>query len=307
MSDETAKGSEPASSDDASQIKNAADEEPPKSITFVEFLESRPPSQMDDVIALFGVETSPAGRRYLQLRTPDLKLYCSTEICAGVRVFRRIEDLEVIEGETSLFLSYLCSNCQKQKKIYSLHVVPKEPRFQNAGRCYKYGELPMFGPHTPARLMRMLGAESQYFLKGRRCETQGLGIGAFAYYRRVVENQKNQIIGEIVRVSEKIGAPREQLQKLEEARNETRFSAAVSLVKDALPPVLLINGQNPLTLLHTALSDGVHDQTDKHCLELAHDIRVVLVELSDRLGQALKDEAELSAAVGRLMNIRQNG
>jgi hypothetical protein len=38
---------------------------------------------------------------------------------------------------------------------------------------------------------------------GRRAENQGMGIGAFAYYRRVVENQKNRIIAEIKRVAEK--------------------------------------------------------------------------------------------------------
>jgi hypothetical protein len=43
-----------------------------------------------------------------------------------------------------------------------------------------------------------------------------------------------------------------------------------------------------------------HDKTDEECLELAHAARVVLAELADRLGQVLKDEAELKAAVARL-------
>jgi hypothetical protein len=73
-----------------------------------------------------------------------------------------------------------------------------------------------------------------------------------------------------------------------------------------MPQALLINGHNPLTILHSALSDGLHAQTDEHCLELAHDVRVVLAELADRLGQALKDEAELTQAVTRLMGKRSN-
>ena len=67
-----------------------------------------------------------------------------------------------------------------------------------------------------------------------------------------------------------------------------------------LPQVLLINGQNPLTLLHSALSEGLHAKTDEHCLVLAHAVRVVLTELSDRLSQALKDEAELRSAISLL-------
>ena len=44
-----------------------------------------------------------------------------------------------------------------------------------------------------------------------------------------------------------------------------------------------------------------HERTDEECLELASSIRVVLAELAERLAQALKDEAELNRALGRLM------
>ena len=68
-----------------------------------------------------------------------------------------------------------------------------------------------------------------------------------------------------------------------------------------MPQSLLIGGHyNPLTLLHKALSVGLHEQTDAYCLELAHDIRLVLGELAERLSSALKDEAELNEAVARL-------
>jgi hypothetical protein len=60
-------------------------------------------------------------------------------------------------------------------------------------------------------------------------------------------------------------------------------------------------GDNPLILLHSALSEGLHAQTDEQCLELAQAVRVVLAELAERIGQALKDEAELNAAISRLM------
>lgn len=55
-----------------------------------------------------------------------------------------------------------------------------------------------------------------------------------------------------------------------------------------------------MTLLHTALSEGLHAESDEQCLELATDIRVVLAEVAERMAQALKDEAELSHAVKRL-------
>jgi hypothetical protein len=69
---------------------------------------------------------------------------------------------------------------------------------------------------------------------------------------------------------------------------------------------VLVNGHNPLTLLHRALSGGVHELTDERCVELAHDVRVVLVELAERLGQALRDEAELNTAINRLLQANQD-
>ena len=83
-----------------------------------------------------------------------------------------------------------------------------------------------------------------------------------------------------------------------------QFLNALESVKDVIPQGLLINGHNPMTLLHSALSEGMHALTDEECLQYAHDVRVVLAELTERMGQALKDEAELSAAVARLTKKR---
>jgi len=126
----------------------------------------------------------------------------------------------------------------------------------------------------------------------------------FFYYRRVVENQKNRIFGEIIKVTKKVSPDDKLISELEAAKGETQFSKAVESIKHALPHSLLINGHNPLSLLHSALSEGVHTNDDATCLELATSIRVVLIEFAERLGQALKDEAELTEAVKRLASKR---
>jgi hypothetical protein len=60
-----------------------------------------------------------------------------------------------------------------------------------------------------------------------------------------------------------------------------------------------------MALLHTALSDGLHARTDEECLMAAHDVRVVLAELAERMGQAMKKEGELSTSVTRLTKKRE--
>lgn len=170
-----------------------------------------------------------------------------------------------------------------------------------SGSAVKFGELPTFGPHTPSRVISLIGPDRDLFLKGRAAENEGLGIGAFAYYRRVLENQKSRIIRELGKAAKQLGASDDVVKRFEKAATEIQFSKAIEDVKDAIPEKLKIRGHNPLTLLHPALSEGLHDKTDAECLELAKDIRVVLTELADRTSQALKDDAELISAVTRLL------
>jgi hypothetical protein len=295
----------PNNSNEAAAEDNSSDEEVSESSPFSEFLESTPPSQMVSVGPFVSKEWIPrAGEFFYNVEPPDILLHCPSDICNGYRIFRyRRGDRSFSskKGSGLIFLTYACSNCRAFEKMFSLYVKADESL---EGECYKFGEYPPFGPPTPTRLLRLFGEDRDTFLRGRRCENQGLGVGAFAYYRRVVENHKNQILDEIIKVAEKVGAGQDMIEQLEAAKIEPQFSKALKSVKDAIPESLLINGQNPLTLLHAALSGGLHGKSDEECLELAQAAQVVLAELAERISQSLKDEAELTSAVSRLMQAR---
>lgn len=286
--------------DKNTEASPATEAEP--SIPFAEFLESVPPAQMRSVGDVVERKYSPgSGNSYYEITTPEILLHCPDDICNGPRIFRFKDGDRVLRGTQNkalTYLTYVCSNCRRTTKVFSLYVSNADTDDDTSGSCYKFGEHPSYGPPTPNRLLKLFGKDREIFLKGRQCENHGLGIGAFVYYRRVVENHKDQILDEIIKVAEKI-AP-ETVEQLKSAKKENQFSKAIESVKDAIPQALLINGQNPLTLLHSALSEGLHALTDAECLELAHDVRVVLSELAERLGQALKDEVELGSAVSRL-------
>jgi hypothetical protein len=82
--------------------------------------------------------------------------------------------------------------------------------------------------------------------------------------------KRNAIIDQIVRVSKKLKLPDDLVEVLSKAKSETQFSKSVEAIKDGIPQVLFIDGHNPLTLLHSALSKGLHAETDLACLEAAH-------------------------------------
>lgn len=276
--------------------------------TISDFFESTPPNQLIHISDVSLRKSNQYGS-YDVIHTPEIQLHCDHDKCNGTRFFRCVSggDNRIKSDDFEFFyVTYLCSNCQIIEKTFSLAAKKVEGNGKSQGECYKFGELPTYGPPVPSKLIKLIGPDREEFLKGRRCENQGLGVGAFIYYRRVLENQKNRILGEIIKVSEKIGAPADNIEKLRSAVTETQFSKSLDMAKDAMPESLLISGHNPLSLLHSALSEGVHALTDEQCLELAGSVRVVLGELSDRLSQALKDEAELSKALSTLMHKKKS-
>jgi hypothetical protein len=272
-----------------------------KEKTLASFLESTPPNTTELLADMFGNYATTSLGKKRELKKPNLQLHCENESCQGVRFFRYAgADVSAYENQPkNCFITYICGNCQGSLKTYALEIAHVD---STSGTAMKYGEVPSFGPPTPSRLISLIGPDRELFLRGRRAENLGFGIGSFAYYRRVVENQKGRIIHDIAKASERLGASPEMLEKLRQAEKETQFSTAIEIVKSGIPAALLINGHNPLTLLHTALSEGLHDHTDAECLEIAQEIRLVLTDLADRISQALKEEAELKKAVSRLMS-----
>lgn len=264
-----------------------------------QFFESVPPNQHATVRDMREEQHSYPTSETMHL--PEIILYCDHESCNGDRLFKNINKVTLSEGRnTNGYVYYECKNCGVTSKVYSISA--EFTLNQPSGLMFKFGEYPQFGPPTPAKVVRILGDEKEYYFKGRRSENQGLGIAAFAYYRRVVENQKDKIFDEIIRTVKKINPEDTHLiAELEAAKRENQFSKAVESIKHAIPQVLLIDGHNPLTLLHSALSEGLHAKTDEECLELATSIRIVLTELVERMCTALKDTAELKSAVSRII------
>lgn len=169
-------------------------------------------------------------------------------------------------------------------------------------KAMKLGEYPPFGSHLARRLRKMLSdTDLELYRKGLRSEREGQGIGAAAYFRRVVDNQWKALVVKLHDAAKKLGTAPEKLKLFEDAITQPQFSTAVETLKDAIPPKLLIlDGKNPLTLLYKPLSIQLHDLNDEQCLQQAADIRVVLNETFDNINRVLSDDETLKAAVNRL-------
>lgn len=281
-----------------SDLGTGDEKQQPPEYQWSDFLTSLPPVSSGHIPDLLAVGE---GLPTLKVKTPDLVLHCSSEACRGERIFAAVDRPSVSLGHfTRVFLVYSCRNCTRTQRTYALLIRP-DHAYKPSGLAVKVGEFPAFGPPTPARVISMVGPDRDMFLKGRRAENQGLGLGSFAYYRRVVENQRERLLGEIIRVAKKMGAKPDAVRALEAAAKEQQFGKSIELTRDSIPESLLIDGHNPLLLLHRALSVGLHRLTDEECLARARSIRLVLTELAERIGQVLKDTAELKEAINHLL------
>ena len=277
-------------------------------MTFKEILENKPNGfyeNVENVIVNSFQRHSNDEKKYIAY--PDLELFCTE--CNGQRNFVRemypytIGDPEIeIDYPYAYLLDYLCSNCKSELKYFALKI-DQIGETENAD-VLKFGEYPSRINNLPTKLISIFGSEKDLLIKGKNCENQGFGIGAMTYYRRIVENQKTKLLDFIIKTLEKIGGYDQVIIKTEQAKKEIQFTKSIELIKDILPLELFIEGHNPLTLLHSAMSKGVHNLADEECLEIASSIRIVLSEMVSRMKEIISDKESLKAALNNLNKLK---
>ena len=269
--------------------------------SWAEFLADAPPSKVYEGADIVEVRYQA---RLESLANPEIKVYCDGE-CEDIRYFDSGYDSASLDKDSfTCFLTYKCRHCKGDSRLFALFGTRGQGSWSETGSVIKVGQFPPFGPYIPARLLRLIQPDVELFTKGRRAEAHGLGIGAYSYYRRVVERQKNRLLDKIIAVGNLYNAPPAVLAKLEAAKSQHQFRQAMDDVKDAIPDVLKIDGHNPLTLLHRATSKGIHEMEDDECLARAHDVRLVLIALAENISALTKSDAELKSAVGRLSSLQ---
>jgi len=218
--------------------KDVKEEKKTDILSMKEFLEKIPPGKTSLVSDL--IKTSSYSGD--SLNTPVLLLHCNHDDCNGLRYFEAVENGHFIEGFhiNNIFLIYICKNCGKSSKLFALSA--RKMRSISQDKILKYGEHPPFGPPIPSKAITLIRPDRELLFTGYRAENQGMGIGAFVYYRRVVENQKNSIFDEIIKVTKKLNPDDPVIKDLENAKKKKQFSTAVEEIKQALPQILLIKG-----------------------------------------------------------------
>ena len=169
----------------------------------------------------------------------------------------------------------------------------------------KVGQEPPWDIVPDTQLEKALGKRVDYYKKALVCESQSYGIGAFAYYRRIVEEIIDELLSGVVSLlnDQEKG---HYIEVLEQVKKTTITQDKIQLVKDLLPSVLRPDGMNPLSGLHEALSEGLHAESDERCMELAVTIRDVLIFLVSQISITNTAAANFSNSMRKLLERKKS-
>lgn len=269
------------------------------------FLESTPPNTPKTIVGLATYHHPSTSIEFWDLPRPRLQLHCATD--GGVRWFDCTNTGDPRLGFS--FIYYKCRDCGSVVKTFAVYSVINKVGAEDVNtsvEVMKLGEYPPFGAPISTRIAKLLDRDDrELYRKGTRAEAQGLGLGAASYFRRIVENQWKLLVTEIREAAAALGV--KDLSIFDRALAEKQFTTAVDMLKDALPQKLLIlDGRNPLTLLHKPLSVQLHGLTDAECLQQANDIRLVLTALLENIADVLRSQDDLKEAADRLTQLKSS-
>jgi hypothetical protein len=137
------------------------------------------------------------------------------------------------------------------------------------------------------------------------CISQSHGIGACAYLRRLIENQINPILKLLYEIKEQSNTKLEELTKIEEAINSKNFSTKTEVASQILPDTLVVEGLNPLKLIHEDLSIGLHALSEDKCTEIAQELSWAVEYVIRELNRQQKSKKEFAERMKSLAKSRQ--
>lgn len=235
------------------------------------------------------------------LRIDEVDAYCDS--CEQDRPFQDLRpsgggagmQVHALKSGTSYF-RFSCVSCRKSHREY---LVEQELDDKNI-RLQKYGELPRAQIARNRSLQKFLKDDLNNYEKAVVCLSHEYGIAAFAYFRRIVENNILRLLQLVQDDAISSGGDQPILAAIAELRSDAPMSEKIKIANLALPPYLKPDGLNPLGRLYQVLSEGVHSLPEADCLSKARATSECLTFLVSELTSRQEHRAHFKKIVGRL-------
>lgn len=230
------------------------------------------------------------------LDKPAINMECLK--CESIQTFKMEKDYNnyhpVYTADRKQSIVYTCQSCRDFTRQFQVYFSPDNDYM------YKFGQYPEWEIKMDKGLEKTLGKHSKTFRKGLVCESQGYGIAAFAYYRRITEEIIDELLESITDLIDEENRDK-YITALEETKKTRVTQDKINLVKDLVPSILKPNGINPLGILHSELSKGLHSESDAICLENANHIKNILTFLINQIMKSKESAKDFTQSMKSIL------
>lgn len=154
------------------------------------------------------------------------------------------------------------------------------------GKVYfaKVGQSPPFEISPDPELTKYLTDEDkENYKKALMCKSQNYGMGAYAYLRRIIQNEILRIVDDLSKIDRNESAEIRTL--LANYEKDHQMEKLISAIGDYLPNSFKEVDDNPIKFLYKQLSGGIHEFTEDECSKFAESIDIVLKFVIKRLNE----------------------
>ena len=234
--------------------------------------------------------------KHAQIALQGIDQDCET--CNKLRPFHNVSNTRNYELLLSGDVGYRfrCVTCGERERLILTRVTVTDLTVT----FEKFGEWPPKKQVTNKTLQRFFKEDLDNYRKATACLAHGYGVGAFAYFRRIVEGNIGRLLDLVAEEAHACGDDKAALDAIAELRKESPMSAKIQIANAAVPPHLKPNGLNPLGRIYAVLSEGVHTLSDEQCQEKAKLIATSLTFLVGELAARKRSRDEFAAAVQNL-------
>jgi hypothetical protein len=217
-----------------------------------------------------------------------------------------------------------CQSCKKFHVDYLLHVYTDKPIPNDQSNTVKFDKKtneqrpadeyaedragifiekiggPKVKPSIPKMFEKYLDREARNWLyKAKVCMKDGLGIGGFAYFRRIIEKELLSIVNDIATLPD---ADPELKSLIEKHQKSNKPHLIYDELFPYLPKSLQMLDDNPIKLLYSQTSEGLHTLTEADCLARAKQIELVLEFVIQKINEERSMVQNVREALKQLRN-----
>ena len=233
-----------------------------------------------------------------EIPKPSIHMFCkkcdSDQTFIMTNNYQDTKDYSAKSLGEIVLMEYTCAGCSMFKRHFLIKISEQHDYVMKVGQYLPWDI------SIDKNIEKLLGEHAELFKKGLICESQGYGIGAYTYYRRIVELIIDELLDSIQNL-----VPENEKEKYLKALGATKktkiATEKIELVKDLLPSILRPNNMNPLSTLHDVLSQGIHEKSDDDCMQTATNIKNVLVFLVNQVISSRESAKEFTESMKTLL------